>query len=161
MIAKNFVTGGKATFTVEVPDAFRTAKAQIGEQWHAHYTYRVERVELPATGNWPAKTCYFVKSLAGQDNTSDYVYLGMLDAATGEVKLTAKSAFTEKATRVKVIRRVLAVLWADKGELIAAAGWDVHHEGACARCGRALTVPESVKSGFGPECGKVVAGVAA
>jgi len=33
---------------------------------------------------------------------------------------------------------------------------EVHHEGRCGRCGRALTVPESIKSGFGPECiGKV------
>jgi hypothetical protein len=29
---------------------------------------------------------------------------------------------------------------------------EVHHEGRCGRCGRALTVPESIESGFGPEC---------
>jgi len=28
----------------------------------------------------------------------------------------------------------------------------VFHEGACGRCGRTLTVPESIASGFGPEC---------
>jgi hypothetical protein len=28
----------------------------------------------------------------------------------------------------------------------------VHHEGRCGRCGRTLTVPESIESGFGPEC---------
>lgn len=26
------------------------------------------------------------------------------------------------------------------------------HEGKCARCGRALTVPQSIATGFGPEC---------
>lgn len=28
------------------------------------------------------------------------------------------------------------------------------HEGQCGRCGRELTVPESIKSGIGPECAK-------
>jgi hypothetical protein len=30
------------------------------------------------------------------------------------------------------------------------------HEGICGRCGRRLTVPESIESGFGPECRKAV-----
>jgi hypothetical protein len=29
---------------------------------------------------------------------------------------------------------------------------EVWHEGRCGRCGRALTVPESVERGIGPEC---------
>jgi len=28
----------------------------------------------------------------------------------------------------------------------------IHHQGACGRCGRPLTVPESVDCGFGPHC---------
>jgi hypothetical protein len=33
---------------------------------------------------------------------------------------------------------------------------EIWHEGRCGRCSRKLTVPESLKSGFGPECaGKV------
>ena len=32
----------------------------------------------------------------------------------------------------------------------------VHHAGRCGRCGRKLTVPTSIESGFGPDClGKV------
>jgi hypothetical protein len=27
-----------------------------------------------------------------------------------------------------------------------------YHRGTCARCGRTLTVPESLVNGFGPEC---------
>lgn len=38
------------------------------------------------------------------------------------------------------------------------AGFEFWHEGRCARCSRRLTVPESVASGFGPECVKLVAG---
>src|SRR5882672_9405186 len=29
---------------------------------------------------------------------------------------------------------------------------EIWHSGSCGRCGRTLTVPESVLSGFGPEC---------
>jgi hypothetical protein len=29
---------------------------------------------------------------------------------------------------------------------------EVWHEGRCGRCGRRLTVPESIESGLGPEC---------
>jgi hypothetical protein len=32
------------------------------------------------------------------------------------------------------------------------SGWEFRHEGRCGRCGRTLTVPESIDSGFGPEC---------
>ena len=31
-------------------------------------------------------------------------------------------------------------------------GLEFFHAGRCGRCGRALTVPESVASGYGPEC---------
>lgn len=33
---------------------------------------------------------------------------------------------------------------------------DWWHEGVCGRCGRRLTVPESIETGFGPECRKAV-----
>jgi hypothetical protein len=157
MLTKNFFTAGKAIFTVEPSEAFVTAKAQLGETFHPHYTYRVDRVEMEAKGQWPAKTCYFVKALSGPDNTSDYVYLGMLDAETGEVRLTQKSAFPATATRVLVVQRVLKAIFDGRGGQIAAAGWKVRHNGHCARCARVLTVPESIESGFGPECAKLVA----
>jgi hypothetical protein len=32
----------------------------------------------------------------------------------------------------------------------------VWHEGRCGRCGRKLTVPESIESGFGPECASIL-----
>lgn len=35
------------------------------------------------------------------------------------------------------------------------AGFEFWHEGRCARCSRRLTVPESISSGFGPECIKL------
>ncbi len=33
---------------------------------------------------------------------------------------------------------------------------EIWHEGSCLRCGRALTVPESIKSGYGPICAELL-----
>lgn len=43
----------------------------------------------------------------------------------------------------------LPYLW--RGAALPAPG-RIYHLGRCGRCGRALTVPSSVESGFGPEC---------
>ena len=32
----------------------------------------------------------------------------------------------------------------------------IHHENRCGRCGKRLTVPESIESGYGPECIKLM-----
>ncbi len=160
MISKDFVVAGSAVFTVEPAEAFIAAQAQLGNEWHPHYTYRVEKVEFEKLGE-PKRTCYFVKALTGPDNTGDYTYLGMLNLQTGGVQMTAKSAFPETATRVRIVRRVLAALWRGEAANVEATGWKVHHEGKCGRCGRALTVPASVESGIGPECAKKMACTAA
>ncbi len=33
---------------------------------------------------------------------------------------------------------------------------EIWHEGSCLRCGRALTVPESIKLGYGPICAELL-----
>lgn len=135
MDAKLFITAGKATFTVS------NGKGD-------HRTYRVTRKD--ADDRYPET--YFVKLLTGPDNTSSYTYLGILDAATGGVRLTKNSKFTDDSLPVKVLRWALKKVWA--GEPLP-AGYAVQHEGKCGRCGRALTVPESIVSGIGPECAKM------
>jgi hypothetical protein len=156
VITKQFVLAGDAIFTVEPPETFKAAMAQVGREFHDHYTYRVEKVDFdgPPTQN---NSMYFVKALTGPDNTRDYVYLGVLVPSSGYVRLTRKSAFPETATRVQVVRRVLARIFAGEEAVIEEAGWSVHHEGRCGRCGRLLTVPQSVESGIGPECARIMA----
>jgi hypothetical protein len=48
-------------------------------------------------------------------------------------------------------------LWSEAGADIEPAALQVWHEGRCGRCGRALTVPESITTGLGPDCAKKVA----
>jgi hypothetical protein len=96
---------------------------------------------------------YFVSLLTGPDNTSSYSYLGILDKATADVRLTAKSKVNDTATSYKVLKRVLNLVWKNETKGITDAGFEVHHSGRCGACGRKLTHPESIKTGFGPECG--------
>ena len=112
----------------------------------AHFTYRVAR---PA-GKGEERP-WLVSILTGPDNTSDYVYLGLLrvDAAGVILQHTTKSGLPTTAPAWKawdfLTRAVL-----QRGRMPAAL--EVFHEGRCGRCGRKLTTPESVALGLGPEC---------
>lgn len=138
-VSKAFVTAGKATFTIELPPG-------VGDK--PHYTYRVTRKE--ASLQFPET--YFVALLSGPDNTSDYTYLGILIPSNGEVRTTRKSTYNAESFPVRLLSRVLARIWADDHNAYEQHGFQTHHVGKCGRCGRDLTVPSSVESGFGPEC---------
>lgn len=131
MITKQFVTAGRAIFTI---------KSVTGE----YYTYRVKKVITDH-----GRALWFVALLTGPDNTSSYTYLGQLNDNDGTVRLTKASHYTDDTLPVKVIRWALRLVWRDAP---VPDGYRFHHVGRCGRCGRELTVPESIESGFGPEC---------
>jgi hypothetical protein len=139
-ISKEFVMAGDAIFTIETPD-------------QGHRTYRIQKVE--GSERYPADA-YFAKLLTGPDNTRDYTYLGKL--TNGAVTVTAKSQQWNGTYPLRLLNRVLARVWADDHAAYENHGYRVHHEGRCGRCGRTLTVPESVESGIGPECARKMAG---
>jgi len=146
---KQFVTAGRAIFTLEMPPAFTGPR-----DLPPHYTFQVTRKE--ATDAWPES--YFVALLTGPDNESDYTYLGKLDPTTGVVKLTKASKYRGDSWPFLLAKHVFWALWTgDEGAAkIKGAGFDLHHEGRCGRCGRTLTTPLSVTTGFGPHCRKVL-----
>jgi len=140
---KQFFVGGKAIFTIEVPEAFaKTMKT------NSHYTYRIRAKE--ATDKFP-KT-YFVDLLSGPDNYSNYTYMGILNPETGAFALTSKSKVTDDCWSVRLFRRAMACIFEENTNAIMSAGFNVHHEGRCGKCGKRLTVPESIKTGLGPIC---------
>jgi hypothetical protein len=152
MIDRSFVIGGKAIFTVELPADWAAANRA-----RPHYTFKVTRKE-PAPGSRFGDT-YFISLLTGPDNTGDFTYVGILDVSAGAIIPTKASRLEASAVPVRLLARVLNRLWAEDSEAIEAAGFAVHHEGRCCRCGRRLTTPESVASGIGPECARMVAAV--
>ncbi len=162
-ITKQFVVAGRAVFTVEPAESYIAYWASKGVVVKSHYTYRVEYKE--ANGKWAES--WFIKLLSGPDNTSSYTYLGKLELPTHEneklcpanlgVRLTPKSRFNATAQPVQIIRKVISRLHTD-GKVEDVKGWKFHHEGSCGRCGRALTVPESIERGIGPECWGIMGG---
>lgn len=137
MVGKDFILAGKSIFTCT------NGKGS----W---YTYRVIRKE--ASERYP-RPAYFVGLLTGPDNTKHYSRLGMINPDTGSVRLVTGTKLREDSTAVAVLRWALKLIWTG-GKF--PEGYDVHHEGYCGRCGRLLTVPESVQSGIGPECAKIM-----
>lgn len=126
--ALEFILAGNARFTLK--------SGATGKR----YTFKVSA----AKGN-----VWFVNSLYGPDNTSDYAYMGII-TADKQFRTTAKSRFAADSPQVKAFSWAFAHIL--QGRIPDAL--EVWHEGCCGRCGRALTVPESIASGIGPECAK-------
>lgn len=129
--AAKFVLAGNATFTL------RSLKTGV------RYTFKVQQGEAE---NGAKQDRWFVKYLTGTDNESDYTYLGMIQH--GKFMLTAKSKLPWSAVPVVAFRWAFEHLISGQ-DLPNTEFW---HAGKCGRCGRKLTVPESIASGYGPEC---------
>ena len=124
-----FFAAGNAKFTVSNPK---------GE----HYTFRI--------GHREETQPLFVSLLTGPDNESSFTYMGIYNPESNEIRLTAKSKYTEETLPVKVVRWALAAIKANK----IPEGYAIQHSGHCCRCGRTLTTPESIERTWGPECDK-------
>lgn len=123
---RDFVRAGRARFTVSNPSTGNRA------------TYRVRRMRK---GDG-----YFVDYLAGPDNGGDYQPLGYLWPDGFVLRRGGPSP----DSRVAVIFRWLHDAVLTRGELPPPV--EIWHEGRCGRCGRVLTVPESIATGLGPVC---------
>lgn len=125
-IARRFMLAGRARMTL------------VSRKTGTRFTYRI---------TMQAGTPHFVSVLTGPDNRTAFTFLGTLfqerywaHGKNSKIGRTAPSS--------------LAWVWALphllQGRL--PPGCEVWHEGKCGRCGRALTVPESIALGLGPEC---------
>ena len=126
----DFVFGGKSIFTIR-----NTATGN-------RFTYKFTRKKSLKEGE---EDVVFVKVLMGADNTSDYTFIGTVFGQRN-YKHSPKSPFGSDTQSSK------AIDWVVKNLRSLPQNVEVWHEGRCARCGRKLTVPESIESGFGPEC---------
>lgn len=126
--ARAFFLGGDARFTLV---SWRTG---------ARYTYRV-RV---GQGD---RAPHFVLVLTGSNNESDYTFLGTIFEGR-DYRHGRNSTIGLEAPSARAFG--WAWRWLAAGKMPPEC--DVHHEGRCGRCGRALTTPESIESGFGPVC---------
>lgn len=131
---KAFFFAGKATFTLR--------NTNSGNR----FTYKVTQ---PKKQKDPLNPVYFVKVLNGSDNESSYTFTGTIFDKVNYTH-SKKSHIKSDAASVKVIDAFVGFLSKD----LVPKGIEVWHAGKCGRCGRKLTVPESIYTGIGPECAR-------
>lgn len=132
---RKFALAGKAVLTIE------------SAVTNTHFTFKITQAENSRNGD-----LWFVGLLTGQDNEKDYSYLGVLDGDGPQFRLTAKSRADITAPSVVAFGWAWNNIVADRmpDNLV------VRHEGKCGRCMRTLTTPESIDTGFGPECSEIL-----
>ncbi len=129
--ALDYIMGGNSTFTL-VADTKR-------------YTYKIlERV----IGD--GSSVYAVMVLVGPDNTRNYREFAKIKEVDGMPKLELICRTTNYIEYFELIKKLYYSLLFNSYTQIS--GWEVWHTGRCSRCGRLLTVPESIEKGIGPEC---------
>lgn len=136
---KDFATGGNATLTI------RSTKTEV------RFTYRI-RVAGDKPGRKPGPIIWFVSVMAGPDNETSFLYFGNIRSNMEFDYNKAKAKISHMDERVVAFDWMWHWVRAEKQENVDKL--EVWHEGRCGKCGRKLTVPESIESGFGPECKK-------
>jgi len=140
-LALAYALGGNATFTL------------VSGATGARFTYKV-RAHLNEDGEQSGR--WFVSVLQGPDNTSHYGYLGTI---FDKGRWGFKFYHGKKSKISRSAPSALAFAWA--WERLAASylpdNLEFFHSGNCCRCGRKLTVPESIETGIGPICAEKMA----
>lgn len=112
-----------------------------------HFTFKVVKADAEKSalkGYSNDGDTYFVKILTeGSADEGTFTYLGMIKG--GQFRLTRASRVTMDSPCVKAF----SWFW---GLGTLPETLVIRHEGRCGRCGRTLTEPVSIDSGYGPEC---------
>jgi hypothetical protein len=130
--ARAFALAGNATLTL------------VSLKTGARFTYRIRK------GKKRPDDPHFVSVRDGEG----FSYLGCV-FKDGTFKVTRRSRYDSGQPCARAFRFFKEAL--DAGAFHPQL--EVWHEGRCGKCGRQLTVPESIATGLGPEC-SAVAGVA-
>lgn len=135
--AMTFILAGNARITL------------VSKKTGTRFSYRIRAKQDDGAAKDALPKLWFVSVLTGSDNESDYTYLGQIWADSNLYAHGRKSKIGSNAPSA----RGFAWMW---HRLVVSqqlpADLEIWHEGQCGRCGRALTVPESIARGIGPEC---------
>lgn len=123
-----FALAGNSTFTI------------VSKKTANRFTYKVRVSE--------DGKLFFVKVLTGNDNENDFTFLGTIWSDSRRFRRGNRSPISEGAPSAQAF----AWFWSKLLTGALPSTLDFHHEGRCGRCGRKLTVPESIRTGLGPEC---------
>lgn len=121
----------------------------------SRYTYRFGSKKTPTGPNQDSGfsekkvlDLVFVSVLTGPDNETDFQYIGYISRSRPDGLNQGKKGNPNHPAYRALTWYLQAIQFAP----YAAAKATFMHEGTCARCGRALTTPESIEIGIGPVC---------
>ena len=125
-LALDFIFGGNSIFTCR--------NTKTGNR----FTFKVTKHKK--------EEVYFVKVLTNPDV---YEFIGSVRKES-KYKHSRKSRISGESQSTRVFDFLINRLRTNTlPEFV-----EIWHEGRCGRCGRSLTVPNSIETGFGPECVK-------
>jgi len=90
-----------------------------------------------------------VDLMTGSDNEESFSFLGTLSGEA--VRISPKTRIASEKAQLAGVILNWTIRNAESDNLRTVR---VLHSGSCGRCGRKLTVPESIDTGLGPECSK-------
>lgn len=140
-----YVLAGHSTFTL------------VSKSTGRRFTYKVQSAAKNRDFNWSTtnqnRDMFFVSVLTSPDN---YSYIGFIKR-NGHDNNDAKFPFIYGSkSKLRADADSVEAFWWFWTRMEAFANVDglmeFWHEGKCGRCGRKLTVPESIAAGIGPEC---------
>jgi hypothetical protein len=129
MDIKKFMLAGNATFTI--------SNKETGNR----FTFKVQGGD-----NKP----HFVSVLTGPDNEANYTFIGIIPIGT--IFDRKNFRYSKKSTIPFQAQSIKAFMWLWRNLDNLPPQIEISHAGKCGRCGRRLTVPESIEMGIGPEC---------
>lgn len=145
-------SGARFTFRINKPREAREARTQAREAQDAG-----DGAKALAHEARYRQAPWFVSVLTGDDNDRDYTWLAMVfpddDGWPARYVHARKARIGQNAPSARVSRWLWDRLLGGQAgvdDLLRQA--EVWHEGRCGRCGRTLTVPESLRRGLGPVC---------
>lgn len=126
--AYNYIFAGHAIFTI------------VSSKMSWRYTYKITQTKSN-------KDNYRVQVLYGPDNSEDgdYKHIGILNR-----HLLSLESYVSENNNVKLLTAFIHMLVTPSFEWPETC--EFHKSDRCARCGRLLTTPESIESGYGPRC---------
>ena len=129
--ALDFILAGNSTFTI------------LSKKTETRFTFKI-------TNDKKNVNHYYVNLMNGSNNETDYIWLYdiYLDGGFPTLSHKKKWGLNNEQPSWIALKYVIEHLLLN----IPMPNLEIWHEGRCCRCGRKLTVPESIQSGIGPEC---------
>lgn len=135
---RGFLFAGDCLFTV------------VNEKTGKRFTYKLQE---PKEQRNPQDPVYFLSLLTGPDNHRDYDTIGMIFSGVKYVHWRKCRFGADSPGEVAFVWLLARLLGGGLPDCVR-----LYHHSYCAKCGKLLTVDESIKRGLGPDCAARVFG---